>query len=109
MKKFKKVVKAILIIICLILGGLIGEGLFHANKIVIEERIIEVEVDVSSDIFKDKTVIVTGAASGIGKALSEELAKRGAIVILADINAELLEYLNTHTIGTSNTVNNKPV
>jgi NAD(P)-dependent dehydrogenase (short-subunit alcohol dehydrogenase family) len=43
------------------------------------------------DMFKDKTAIVTGAASGIGKALSEELAKRGAIVILADVNAKLLE------------------
>jgi len=42
-------------------------------------------------IFKGKTAIVTGAASGIGKALSVELARRGAIVILADVNAELLE------------------
>ncbi|MBW1848847.1 MAG: SDR family oxidoreductase [Deltaproteobacteria bacterium] len=42
-------------------------------------------------MFKDKTAIVTGAASGIGKALSEELAKRDAIVILTDVNAELLE------------------
>ncbi len=40
--------------------------------------------------FSGKTAIVTGAASGIGKALSEALAKRGAIVILADINKELL-------------------
>ncbi|MFH0870591.1 MAG: SDR family NAD(P)-dependent oxidoreductase [archaeon] len=38
------------------------------------------------DRFKDKIVIVTGAASGIGKALSELLAQRGAKLILADIN-----------------------
>lgn len=38
------------------------------------------------DYFKDKSVIVTGAASGIGKALSENLADRGAKLILADIN-----------------------
>jgi short-subunit dehydrogenase len=43
------------------------------------------------EAFKDKIAIVTGAASGIGKALSEQLAKNDAFVILADINAELLE------------------
>ncbi len=36
------------------------------------------------NIFKDKVAIVTGAASGIGKALSEELCRRGAIVVLTD-------------------------
>ncbi len=38
--------------------------------------------------FKDKIAIVTGAASGIGRALAEELARRAAIVTLADINYE---------------------
>lgn len=42
------------------------------------------------DHFRDKVSIVTGGASGIGRALGEELAHRGAIVMLADRNAQLL-------------------
>lgn len=39
------------------------------------------------DDFKDRVAIVTGGASGIGRALCEELGRRGAIVVVADINA----------------------
>ncbi len=38
--------------------------------------------------FKDKIAIVTGAASGIGRALSAELGRRGVMVICADINLD---------------------
>ena len=41
--------------------------------------------------FRDKVAIVTGAASGIGRALGQELARRGAGVILADINRSTVE------------------
>ncbi|MDY6795479.1 MAG: SDR family oxidoreductase [Actinomycetota bacterium] len=41
--------------------------------------------------FEDKTAIVTGGASGIGRALCQELARRGARVIAADLNRELLD------------------
>lgn len=38
------------------------------------------------DVFKDKVVIMTGGASGIGKTVVEELGRRGATVIVSDIN-----------------------
>ena len=38
---------------------------------------------------KDKVVVVTGGASGIGKSLCERFAKEGAsAVVVSDINAE---------------------
>lgn len=42
-------------------------------------------------IFNGATAIVTGGASGIGRALAEELAKRGCEVVLADLQIELAE------------------
>lgn len=41
-----------------------------------------------TDFFSDKIAIVTGAASGIGRALSFEMGRMGAVVIAADINLE---------------------
>ena len=37
--------------------------------------------------FKNKKILITGAASGIGKSLAEEFANEGSILILSDINA----------------------
>ena len=41
-------------------------------------------------VFKDQIALVTGAASGIGKALVEELVRENARVIATDINEEML-------------------
>jgi NAD(P)-dependent dehydrogenase (short-subunit alcohol dehydrogenase family) len=38
--------------------------------------------------YHEKTALVTGAASGIGKALAAALAARGAKIVLADVNAD---------------------
>ena len=43
------------------------------------------------NVFNDKVCIVTGAASGIGKALSVELARNGAKVFATDVNIEMLQ------------------
>lgn len=43
--------------------------------------------------FKDKVVLVTGAAGGIGRATSERFAREGAIVAAVDVNAARLEDL----------------
>lgn len=37
--------------------------------------------------FKDKTVLVTGAAGGIGQAICRRFASEGATVVLTDVNA----------------------
>lgn len=49
---------------------------------------------------KGRVVIVTGAASGIGKAVAEAYAKEGAYLALADINLEGLKALKEDLKGT---------
>lgn len=38
--------------------------------------------------FKNKVILITGSASGFGKALAEEFSKEGASLILSDINVQ---------------------
>jgi NAD(P)-dependent dehydrogenase (short-subunit alcohol dehydrogenase family) len=47
----------------------------------------------NTDDFKDKTILVTGAANGIGRALSIELAKLGTQVLMLDKKLRHLEKL----------------
>jgi len=47
----------------------------------------------SADRFTGKTVIVTGAGSGIGRATALRLASEGATVVAADVNRDSLDKL----------------
>jgi meso-butanediol dehydrogenase/(S,S)-butanediol dehydrogenase/diacetyl reductase len=49
--------------------------------------------------FNEKSVLVTGAASGIGRATAIRLAREGAAVVASDINAVLLERLSVDAEG----------
>jgi len=55
------------------------------------EGVKSLESNKTIRIYNGATAIVTGGASGIGRALAEELAKRGCEVVLADRQVELAE------------------
>ncbi len=44
-----------------------------------------------SDRFEGKSIIITGAGSGLGRAVAERLAAEGALLALVDVNKETLE------------------
>src|SRR5947199_8553066 len=49
-------------------------------------------------------ILITGASQGIGRALAEEAAARGAKVLAAARNADLLRGLAEHVRGMGNTI-----
>lgn len=53
--------------------------------------------------FKNKVVVITGAGSGIGKALAEDFAQKGALLALNDINEANLQEV-TQTLSTTTQV-----
>src|ERR1700682_2043411 len=46
--------------------------------------------------FRNKTVVVTGGASGIGLGIANAFAREGASIVLCDIRAEPLEDAVSH-------------
>ena len=50
-------------------------------------------------IFENGVAIITGGASGIGRALAEALAKRGCEVVLADLQADLAQEVASRIIA----------
>ena len=55
--------------------------------------------NITSGRFTGKTVIVTGAASGIGRATASRIAREGGRVIAADISADKLDALKDELPG----------
>ena len=51
-------------------------------------------------LFKDKVVLVTGSAQGIGKAAVEAFANEGAFVVINDVNEDRL-HATAREIGES--------
>ena len=49
--------------------------------------------------FDDKIAVVTGGASGIGRALCQELARKNATVIVSDINNEGADRVSSSIIA----------
>jgi short-subunit dehydrogenase len=54
------------------------------------------------NVFANTTVIITGAASGIGKALALQMARQKAKLVIADIDAPALQEVYTSIIAHTN-------
>ncbi|MEK9766697.1 MAG: SDR family NAD(P)-dependent oxidoreductase, partial [Thalassolituus sp.] len=57
--------------------------------------------------FANKVVVVTGAASGIGRALAQQLSMQGAHLALSDVNLEGLEETRGMLRGSGNVTTQK--
>ena len=61
-----------------------------ATSVASDEPLPEWEERIVTDRFKGKTVVVTGAGSGIGQATASRIAREGGRVIAVDISKERL-------------------
>ncbi|MGH3634877.1 MAG: SDR family NAD(P)-dependent oxidoreductase, partial [Mycobacterium sp.] len=59
--------------------------------------------------FDNKVAIVTGAAQGIGQAYAQALAREGAAVVVADINAEAAQAVTKQIVADGGSAIHLPV
>ena len=59
--------------------------------------------------YRDAVAIVTGAASGIGRALSRNLAQRGAHVVLADLQDDVAQQVAAEIRGAGGSAESRPL
>lgn len=66
-------------------------------------RVLRENSEDEQDFFQNKVVVVTGASSGIGRAIAREFAERRAIVVLASRNESTLKTLVSEFISNGGT------
>ena len=66
-------------------------------------RVLRENSEDEQDFFQNKVVVVTGASSGIGRAIAKEFAERRAIVVLASRNESTLKTLVSEFISNGGT------
>lgn len=66
-------------------------------------RVLREHTEDEQELFRDKVVVVTGASSGIGRAIARELAESRAIVVLASRNESALRALESELISDGGT------
>ena len=66
----------------------IASGTVDFSKSVIYSDAVDVSKAIPYKNLKDRVVVITGGSSGFGAAISQELVKHGAIIIIGDISVK---------------------
>jgi NAD(P)-dependent dehydrogenase (short-subunit alcohol dehydrogenase family) len=63
-------------------------GFVSYSTAIISSEPVELSKGIPYEELHDRVVLITGGAAGFGAAISDDLAKHGAIVIIGDVNVE---------------------